>query len=151
MADRVSWPGTGPAVPVKSAGGPVNGFQILERVAGLPVSTWRYSWEPPEVRHLGPMAQDWAAAFGLGMNDTTIAGVDANGVALVSIQALYQLVGDLRQEVTELRKLVRTKIDAPVSTVDPRSNDASVQVAATWAGPRTQVRRGRCADTDAVQ
>jgi len=112
MPDQVSWPGTGPAVPVALADGPVNGFQILERVAGLPISTWRYSWEAQEVRHLGPMAQDWAAAFGLGMNDTTIAGVDANGVALVSIQALYQLVGDLRQEVTDLRKLVKTKTDA---------------------------------------
>src|SRR3712207_8068355 len=53
--------------------------------------------------------RSWAAAFGLGMNDTTIAGVDANGVALVSIQALYQLVGDLRQEVTDLRKLVKDR------------------------------------------
>jgi hypothetical protein len=76
----------------------------LERVVGLPISIWRYHWEALKVRHLRPMAQDWAAAFGLGENDTTIAVVDANGVALVSIQALYQLIGELRQEVAELRQ-----------------------------------------------
>lgn len=103
MTDDSGRPGTGPAGPVE----PVNGFRVLEQVADLPISTWRYRWEPPQVRHLGPMAQDWAAAFGLGENDTTIAVVDANGVALVSIQALYQLVGELRQEVTELRAEVR--------------------------------------------
>jgi hypothetical protein len=106
MRDQVSRPGIGPAVPVEPAGGSVNGFEVLERVAGLPISTWRYAWEAQEVRHLGPMAQDWAAAFGLGVNNTTIAAADANGVALVSIQALYQLIGELRQEVTDLRKEV---------------------------------------------
>lgn len=88
------------------AGEPVNGFEVLERVAGLPISTWRYQWEAPQVRHLGPMAQEWAATFGLGEGDTTIATVDASGVALVSIQALYRLVGELREEVADLRRLL---------------------------------------------
>ncbi|WP_324613883.1 tail fiber domain-containing protein [Streptomyces sp. CB00316] len=45
---------------------PVNGCQVLEQVLQLPVSTWRYHWDPPHVRHLGPMAQDWWKAFGVG-------------------------------------------------------------------------------------
>jgi hypothetical protein len=106
MSDQAGRSDPGPADPLESPGEPVNGFQILERVAGLPVSSWRYHWEAPQVRHLGPMAQDWAATFGLGDNDTTIATVDANGVALVSIQALYQLIGELRREVAELRNQV---------------------------------------------
>ncbi|SHN88965.1 hypothetical protein SAMN05660350_04957 [Geodermatophilus obscurus] len=85
---------------------PVNGFRILDLVASLPISTWRYHWETPKVRHLGPMAQDWAATFGLGGDDTRIALVDANGVALVSIQALYRLVDDLRQELADLHERV---------------------------------------------
>jgi len=84
---------------------------VLEQVARLPISTWRYRREAPQVRHLGPMAQDWAATFGLGENDTAIAGVDANGVALVSIQALYQLIGELRHEVADLQKQVNALTD----------------------------------------
>ena len=100
--DRSGLPDPGAAGPVEPVE-PLDGFQILERVAELPISTWRYHWEGPQVRHLGPMAQDWAATFGLGEDDRTIAMVDANGVAMVSIQALYRLIGELRQEVAALR------------------------------------------------
>ncbi|MEU6394808.1 tail fiber domain-containing protein [Streptomyces sp. NPDC046939] len=82
----------------------VNGYRVLEEVVRLPVSSWRYHWDPPEVRHLGPMAQDWWAAFGLGGSDTTICSTDANGVALVAIQALHRELADLRQEVAFLRE-----------------------------------------------
>ena len=63
---------------------PVDGQQILETLAALPISTWNYKKDPPSVRHLGPMAQDFAAAFGLGDSDTTINMVDANGVVMVA-------------------------------------------------------------------
>jgi hypothetical protein len=115
MSDQAGGSEPGPAV---SAGGPVNGFQILERVADLPISTWRYHWEDPQVRHLGPMAQDWAATFGLGDGDTTIAMVDANGVALVSIQALYRFIDELREELTHLEKQV-TALASGVHTEVP--------------------------------
>ncbi|MFC8827405.1 tail fiber domain-containing protein [Streptomyces sp. NPDC057137] len=82
---------------------PVNGYQVLEQVVQLPVSTWRYHWDPPHVRHLGPMAQDWWKAFGVGENDRTICCTDANGVAIVAIQALHRELTDLRNEVAALR------------------------------------------------
>jgi hypothetical protein len=65
----------------------VDPADVLERVARLPVSIWEYSDRPGE-RHIGPMAQDFHQAFGLGSNDTSISVVDASGVALASIQAL---------------------------------------------------------------
>jgi endosialidase-like protein len=108
MSSQVDRPDPGPVIP---GDGPINGFEVLDQVADLPISTWRYHWEAPQVRHLGPMAQDWAATFGLGENDTTIAAVDASGVALVSIQALYRLIGELRQEVAELRGQVSALAD----------------------------------------
>ncbi|MFJ6464196.1 tail fiber domain-containing protein [Streptomyces sp. NPDC091387] len=83
--------------------GPVNGYQVLEQVVRLPVSTWRYHWDPPHVRHLGPMAQDWWKAFGVGENDRTICCTDANGVAVVAIQALHRELTELRGEVAALR------------------------------------------------
>ncbi|MEV0970888.1 tail fiber domain-containing protein [Microtetraspora glauca] len=81
----------------------VNGYEILAKVAELPISTWRYGWEPDGVHHLGPMAQDWKAAFDFGQPDTRIPAVDANGVTLVAVQALYRLVVDLQQQVDQLR------------------------------------------------
>ena len=82
---------------------PVDGQELLETLAALPISTWNYKADPPSVRHLGPMAQDFAAAFGLGDSDTTINMVDANGVVMVAIQALYRRVKALEAEVAALR------------------------------------------------
>ena len=59
---------------------------VLGGVVGLPLSTWRYAGD--DVTHLGPMAQDFYRTFGLGQGETTIAAVDADGVALASVQAL---------------------------------------------------------------
>ncbi|WP_250297701.1 tail fiber domain-containing protein [Streptomyces sp. A 4/2] len=87
--------------------GAVNGYAVLETVATLPVSTWRYLWEPEDVRHLGPMAQDWQAAFGFNQDGTTIPVVDGLGVALVCVQALNRRVEELTAEVDRLREATR--------------------------------------------
>ncbi len=84
--------------------GPVNGFEVLAKLNALPVATWRYQWESAGVRHLGPMAQDWHATFGLGKGDTTIPMVDAHGVLVVAIQALHRQLGELRTEVDRLHQ-----------------------------------------------
>jgi len=69
---------------------PANGREILEKVAALPLATWNYKAQDKSIRHLGPMAQDFKAAFNLGENHTTITTVDADGVALAAIQGLNQ-------------------------------------------------------------
>jgi hypothetical protein len=79
----------------------VSGSQVLDKLVALPISTWSYEWEP-NVTHMGPMAQDFAAAFGLGDDDTKIDLIDANGVAMVAIQALYRRVVELETRVAEL-------------------------------------------------
>ena len=56
-------------------------------MAGLPLTAWTYKADPEQRRYIGPMAQDFHAAYGLG-NDTTISTLDADGVALAAIQAL---------------------------------------------------------------
>ena len=60
---------------------------ILEKVAAMPIQEWSYDNEAEEVRHLGPMAQDFYETFGLGYAGL-VPTVDVDGVALVSIQAL---------------------------------------------------------------
>ncbi|NJP98378.1 tail fiber domain-containing protein [Nonomuraea sp. FMUSA5-5] len=84
--------------------GAVNGHDVLAKVVALPVSTWRYRNDGDHVWHLGPMAQDWWAAFGLGGTDKAIHCIDANGVALVAIQALHREVESLRAELRRLRE-----------------------------------------------
>src|SRR5262249_34913352 len=82
---------------------PSSANDILERLAPLPISTWTYGFDDDTVRHLGPMAQDFARAFGLGDDVTTINLVDANGVTMAAIQALYRRVVALEEELARLR------------------------------------------------
>ncbi|MFD4181091.1 tail fiber domain-containing protein [Rhodococcus sp. NPDC058514] len=82
---------------------PAGATEVLERMNELPVSVWTYGFDHRSVRHMGPMAQDFAAAFGLGSSDRRIAMVDANGVCMAGIQALYRRVLALEAEVAELR------------------------------------------------
>lgn len=88
----------------------VSGEEVLDRLRGLPIQTWSYRSEPASVRHMGPMAQDFRAAFGLGTDSTSIATVDADGVALAAAQALEARTREqntrldaLQAENTELR------------------------------------------------
>jgi Chaperone of endosialidase/Stigma-specific protein, Stig1 len=83
---------------------PVDPQAVLEGVARLPVSTWSYKKDDPSVRHMGPMAQDLYAAFGLGDTDKAYSVVDAHGIALAAIQALYQRVEDQNGRIEKLEK-----------------------------------------------
>jgi hypothetical protein len=73
---------------VKTAIVPLDDASILARVARLPVSEWSYRSEHG-VRHLGPMAQDFYAAFRVGEDDRHISSIDEDGVALAAIKALH--------------------------------------------------------------
>jgi hypothetical protein len=83
---------------------PIGKAEVLERLVGLPVHTWTYGWDDESVKHMGPMAQDFAAAFGLGDRDDIIDMVDANGVLMAAVQALLDRVVALENEVAALRE-----------------------------------------------
>jgi trimeric autotransporter adhesin len=70
----------------------VDSQQVLAKLAAMPVYTWRYRSESSGALHMGPTAQDFHTAFGLGNSDKTITTVDADGVALAAIQGLYRLM-----------------------------------------------------------
>ena len=72
---------------------PVDPLAVLAKVTSLPVTEWNYKSDRPSVQHMGPMAQDFQAAFGLaGQDDKHISVVDEGGVALAAIQGLNQMV-----------------------------------------------------------
>jgi len=91
---------------LKTALEPVDPQEVLARLGGLPISRWSYRSEPRTVRHMGPMAQDFKAAFGLGDTDRGYYTVDANGVAFAAIQAL-KVVSEEQQR--QIERLVRDK------------------------------------------
>lgn len=108
---------------------PVDPVAVLDKVVALPMGEWNYRRDPA-VRHLGPMAQDFRAAFGLGPDDRHIATVDADGVALAAIQGLDRKleaseaglrrelaekdrqIAELKDIVAALRRLVETSTQA---------------------------------------
>lgn len=50
----------------------------------------------------GPIAQDFHAAFGPGIDDRHIVTVDTDGVALAAIQGLYRLIDRQQEEIYRL-------------------------------------------------
>ncbi|HEY0375769.1 MAG TPA: tail fiber domain-containing protein [Pyrinomonadaceae bacterium] len=65
---------------------------ILDQLNSLPIETWSYKADGDSVRHIGPVAQDFKAAFDLGADDKTISTVDADGVTMAAVQGLYQMM-----------------------------------------------------------
>jgi hypothetical protein len=81
----------------------VDGETILARIDSMNVTTWSYNTEADSIRHMGPTAQDFRKAFGLGDTEKAIATVDADGVSLAAIKALIRRTNELRGENDALR------------------------------------------------
>jgi hypothetical protein len=95
----------------------VDSVQILEKLAALPITQWHYQWEESAATpHIGPMAQDFKAAFYPGTDDKSITTQEADGVALAAIQGLNQKVEEkvariqeLEQRLERLEKMINDK------------------------------------------
>jgi len=82
---------------------PVDQADVLSKIAGLTINEWSYI-DTPKERHIGPMAQDFHAAFGLGHGDTQISTLDTAGVALAGIQELIKENDALKAQNSALRQ-----------------------------------------------
>jgi len=105
--------------------GSVDPQRILEKVAALNIGTWVYKNDAGHARHLGPVAQDFRAAFGLGADETSIATVDADGVALAAIQGLNQKLGEREKEIAALKtanELLTTRLEKLERALDNRQS-----------------------------
>ena len=83
---------------------PVDTATILKWVSELPLSKWSYKSDDDSIVHMGPMAQDFYASFGLGNDDKHITPIDSSGVALAAIQELYKLVADQNEMIRDLQE-----------------------------------------------
>jgi Chaperone of endosialidase len=94
----------------------INNTQVLAKINAMSIETWNYKSEGKSVRHLGPVAQDFYAAFGLGLDDKHISTVDEGGVALAAIQELYRMVVKGNAEVANLTQANHEK-DAQIQNL----------------------------------
>jgi endosialidase-like protein/trimeric autotransporter adhesin len=83
----------------------VDGDEILRKVTALDIPSWSYKGADPTRRYIGPTAQDFRAAFGLG-TDTTITTQDMDGVTLAAVQALGKTAERLQRENAALRRRI---------------------------------------------
>ncbi|MBU0677971.1 MAG: tail fiber domain-containing protein [Verrucomicrobia bacterium] len=86
---------------------PVDPHEVLEKLAKIEITTWNYKADGPQVRHMGPMAQDFYAAFGLSDTDKRIHVEDSMGVAFASIQALKQMIETNAERITQLETQIQ--------------------------------------------
>ena len=81
----------------------VDGKDILSKLIQIPISRWSYKAQDPSIEHIGPMAQDFYSAFGLGEDDKRISTIDPDGVALAAIQGLYEIVKEKDADIAMQR------------------------------------------------
>ncbi|MEN9575396.1 MAG: hypothetical protein RL514_3251 [Verrucomicrobiota bacterium] len=84
---------------------PVDGRALLRKLDDVPVQSWRYNWdEAGSTPHLGPVAQDFKAAFFPGRDDKSISTLEFDGVELAAIQGLHALVKEKDARITALEQ-----------------------------------------------
>ena len=86
---------------------PIDAEDVLDNLCAIEIGTWRYKNQNQNVRHVGPVAQDFFDAFGVGEDDRHISTVDADGIALAAIQALNKKNNELEAQIAELRELIK--------------------------------------------
>jgi hypothetical protein len=99
---------------------PVDSQAVLAKLAAIPIAHWQYNWEENgETPNIGPMAQDFKAAFFPGRDDKSISTLEFDGVELAAIQGLNQ----------KLEEKVKAK-EARIATLEQRLADLELLVKA---------------------
>jgi trimeric autotransporter adhesin len=82
----------------------ISGEEVLTKLRDVPISSWNYISEGQQVRHIGPMAEDFYQAFGLGTGNTSIGVQDLAGVNLAAVKALDERTDELQKKTLELQQ-----------------------------------------------
>jgi hypothetical protein len=115
---------------------PVDSQAVLANLAEMPITSWNSKAEDASIRHMGPTAQDFYHAFGLGNSDTSIGTIDADGVALAAIQGLYRLSqeqGDRIQALEEENASLNQRLDSLETRVSALEGGAGAGAAVSQA------------------
>lgn len=90
--------------------------ELLEKVSGMSLQSWTY--RGTDERHIGPVAEDFVAAFDVGSamidgerENRYLAASDVARVALIGVQELHRKNTALETEVAELKALVKQLLE----------------------------------------
>ena len=103
----------------------VDEAHVLRKLSSLPIWSWSYRSESPQLRHIGPMAEDFQAAFGWSDGES-ISTVDASGVALAAIKALQRESEEQNQQLEAELRAVRNKLEATEQRLEFLMSQVSV-------------------------
>ncbi|MEM7111274.1 MAG: tail fiber domain-containing protein [Chloroflexota bacterium] len=124
----------------------VNGREVLNQLANIPIATWNYTSQDESIRHIGPMAQDFQAAFAVGEDETRISTIDADGVALAAIQGLNDIVTEQESEIEALEAQIERLETAVQAQSSPQANPFNwlllSGIAAFWLFSEWRRRQG---------
>lgn len=106
---------------------------LLQKIAALDITEWNFKYENADVRHIGPMAQDFHKVFGLGEREDRIAPLDTSGVALAAVQGLQHELADRDRRIADLEAKL-DRLDALTRQL-ARNQEATAQaIPASFAG-----------------
>ena len=83
----------------------VDGEEILKKLSTTPIMKWNYISQKEHIKHIGPFAQDFYAAFDLGDDGKSISTIDPDGIALKAIQTLYATQLELKTKTEKIAEL----------------------------------------------
>ena len=78
----------------------------MEKIAALPITQWNYKVDSDKIKHIGPVAQDFYALFGLGYDDKSISTLNLAGIALIAIQEQEKNSQKQKSEIEQLKAQV---------------------------------------------
>lgn len=94
---------------VKQAIEPLDESEIIRRISNVGIHEWSYT-NNPDIRHIGPMAEEFYAAFGLGSSERSISASNMAGLGLAGIQALEARNRELEERLAKLEKMITTQL-----------------------------------------
>lgn len=103
----------------------VDGRDVLAKLEEVPIQRWTAKDVEGAPAHMGPMAQDFFAAFGLGDSDKSISTIDLDGVSLAAIKGLHTIT---KEQEARIAALEARLADGAPSVRRPAESVASREV-----------------------
>ena len=100
---------------------PVDPLESLSRVVAMPIQEFALRSQADDIRHIGPVAEDFHEHFPYGEDPRLINTADLDGIALSAIQGLNRKLEEKDLELRRQREEIESLKDAVRKLVEGRS------------------------------